>query len=195
MPPDFILASASPRRKELLQKAGFIFHTCPSFIEEPSEALAVSLLVKKLAFLKALAVSQSFPHSPILAADTLIAFQNQILGKPKTLEEAQSMLSQLANQTHTVWTAYCLFQGTEKQAREVSTLVTFPPLTPLQIERYVKECHPLDKAGAYGIQELSPYWEVSIQGSLTSVIGLPLEEVQQDLAHLQIFPRVSSLSF
>jgi len=172
-----ILASASPRRAELLGSLGIAFTIKPSMIDEsrlPNEA--VQAYVERLAIEKAAAVKDS--NTPvIIGADTTVAIGDELLGKPETLDAAKAMLSKLGGRQHEVWTGYAVFQNDLLHFGCVMTKVWFRSLSSGEIARYVEKERPLDKAGAYGIQGLGASLVERIEGSLTNVIGLPLAEI------------------
>lgn len=181
---EIILASASPRRRELLRHAK-IAHTVvvsPSQEIEPhtEHGMTPAELVWRNALRKARAVSRLHPHRCILAADTVVALGTRIFGKPHDMAEAASFLRELSGRTHEVLTAVILL--TPKTWRPIGFVemskVTFRQLSPQQINRYISEVNVLDKAGAYAIQEKGDQIIESIRGSRTNVIGLPMERLQ-----------------
>ncbi|MDR1920748.1 MAG: Maf family protein [Candidatus Adiutrix sp.] len=177
-----ILASASPRRADLLAFAGVHFEIAPSDIAEcrrPDETPAA--YVSRLA--KEKAIARPHPGRPVLAADTIVFIGNDIFEKPEGPEEAARHLSALAGRSHWVATAFCLIgpDGLARAHDVVVSAVTFRQLTAREIEAYVAAGESLDKAGAYGLQGTGAFLVDSINGSLTSVIGLPLPEVLQAL--------------
>ncbi len=188
-----ILASQSPRRRELLTMAGIPFVTAPSHCDEDrlEEGLRRDLpqlgendLVEKLAAAKARAVLDRFPQALILAADTLVSLDGVLFGKPADKAEARLMLRQLAGRTHVVDTGVALVSQRSEEVFSSSSKVTFRPLTPsleALIDRYVETGLPLDKAGAYGIQELGGLLIQAIEGDFFSVMGLPIAEVYERL--------------
>jgi len=174
-----ILASASPRRKRLLQSVGLDFQIQPSPLEEsglPSGNPAAD--AKKWAQLKSASIAAAFPDSWILGADTIVVLDGHIFGKPDDRDEAARMLAQLSGRTHEVVTGLCLKKtasGISKTA-SVLTRVCFKDLTPNEIDAYIRTGEPMDKAGAYGIQGIGAFLVRSIEGSYTNVVGLPLCE-------------------
>src|SRR3989338_755222 len=174
-----ILASASPRRKELLHEAGYFFEIRKSLIQE---TLNPNLSPKENAI--ALAKQKAFDVSQrnqgiILAADTLVVVQNHVLGKHKDLKEACHMLSLLSGNTQEVITGFCVFDTDTKNSvcNAVSTKIIFRKLTEEEIKNYVETEKPLDKAGAYAIQEKGDAFIEKMEGSVSNVVGLPMEEV------------------
>ena len=175
-----LLASASPRRRDLLQEHGYTVQIKPATVEElmpPHLTVGETTLFN--ARLKAQAIASTEPESLILAADTLVAINGRILGKPRDLDEAFEMLSLLNGKTHQVFSGVWLFcTGTRKVCGfiEVSQ-VTFRGLTPSEIHEYMKRIGPLDKAGAYAAQQNEMDVIASIEGSHTNVIGLTMEKL------------------
>ncbi len=176
-----VLASASPRRRELLTQARIPFVCHPADIDESTvEATSPEGLVQKLASLKSLAVAQELQTQQlILGADTVVALDSRIFGKPATMEEASAMLCALSGRTHTVITGFALRRGEQCITRACVTSVTFKALTNNDIAHYHSLVNPLDKAGAYAIQEHGNLIIDHIDGSRTNVIGLPVEMVQE----------------
>ena len=151
----FILASQSPRRKELVTR--YItrdFFISPSHYEEKLDIhLSPIENVMNLALQKGKDISQKYPHDTILSADTIVVLDNKIYGKPNSKEEAKEMLSSLSGKTHQVITAYAIITSDRLIHKYVISLVTFKKLSNEVIERYINETNPLDKAGSYGIQD------------------------------------------
>ncbi|MCI9263954.1 MAG: septum formation inhibitor Maf [Oscillospiraceae bacterium] len=187
---DIILASASPRRRELLTQMGLSFRVQVSDIDEHMDrSLPPDKLVEAISAEKARAVAEQAPsHSLIIAADTVVAWNGEILGKPDSEAQAAAMLSHLSGQTHQVYTGFTLRQGDRAETRSQRTLVTFRPLTQAEIAAYVATGEPMDKAGAYGIQGLGSLLVESIQGDYFNVMGLPVCLLGQTLQHFGIFP-------
>jgi septum formation protein len=176
--PDVVLASASPRRQELLRSAGLAFRTVASTGEETAEAtLGLAGLVLANARIKALDVAAQHPESVVIGADTLVWIDGQPLGKPADPDEARRMLGQLAGRVHEVATGVHLVR--QEPLRQVEfhevTRVRFRPLTFEDIEMYLARVEVLDKAGAYALQEEGDLLVESVEGSRSNVIGLPLE--------------------
>ncbi len=174
-----ILASASPRRRELLQSAGIHFEVCPADLDErvlpgePPRAYA-----GRVAREKALAV----PGARVLAADTVVALEGEVLGKPADADEARRLLQALSGRTHTVYTAVALRVDRRVHQRICATQVRFRELSERDIEWYVGTSEPYDKAGGYGIQGQGGALVDRLRGSYTNVIGLPLRETLALLA-------------
>lgn len=172
-----ILASSSPRRKELLTQIGVRFKVAVEPVDEtPLQGESPAAYVSRLALAKARAVSQKYPASVVLGADTTVVLHDAILAKPDDEAHAFRMLSQLSGQTHQVLTAVALVQGGVQRVECVATNVQFRPLTEAEIRTYVATGEPLDKAGAYGIQGKGAVLVAFIQGSYSNVVGLPLTE-------------------
>ena len=170
-----ILASASPRRAALLREAGPAFASMQimtSHVEEGSDPL-------ENAMRKAEAVAELNPRAIVIGADTVIRFEGEIIGKPADLEDAKHILAKLSGRTHDVATGVCVrcVEADILVRFEETTHVTFRTLTPEIIEYYIKAVNVLDKAGAYAIQEHGEDIVESIDGSLTNVIGLPVERL------------------
>lgn len=168
-----ILASGSPRRRELLLSAGVKFDVRPADVDEsvrPGEDPRAYAL--RVATDKALAVAGDL----VLAADTVVALGDTVLGKPRDVEDARRTLERLSGRTHRVFTAVVLGTRGRLKSRVCSTAVTFRLLTVADIDRYVSTGEPMDKAGAYGIQGLGGSLVDRVRGSYTNVIGLPLRE-------------------
>jgi len=177
-----ILASGSPRRKELLSSLLKNFKIITSEVEElQSHQDGPVQLVIENARIKTSAVAKSHPSQWVLGADTLVALGDQVLGKPKDLMEAKSMLLQFSGKTHHVHTGVSFINISKDVliTESVSTLVTFKKLVPSKIDLYFTKLNPLDKAGAYGIQSYPEMIVDSFEGSLSNVIGLPLELVRE----------------
>ncbi|MFY8215645.1 MAG: Maf family protein [Chthoniobacterales bacterium] len=190
-----ILASRSPRRQQLLEEAGVSTVIAPADIDELSDhPESPRHLALENAYRKALVLSSRHPEAVVLAADTIVVLNGEIFGKPETMEVAQSMLSRLAGQTHEVITGVCLSRpatGTVVQFEEV-TRVHFRKLSPAEIEDYLQTIDPLDKAGGYSAQEDGRRLIERIEGSLTNVIGLPMERTLAAIQHH--FPEITSHS-
>jgi len=185
MLPRIILASASPRRSELLKELGLKFQVIPAEAEETApEHLTPHEICQVNAHRKARAIARKHPDALVIGADTIVCLGQSILGKPRSMTEARHMLETLSGETHEVITGVCLMHIAARREKlfAVSTPVTFRPLTPRQIRDYVKAVHTLDKAGAYAIQEHGNMIIKSIKGSRSNVIGLPLERLGKELA-------------
>ena len=183
--PKLVLASASPRRQELIQLLGLRAEIHPSGIAEDVTEADPSLLVQKLAFRKAEDVAKQYPKDYlVVGADTVVFFENRILGKPKSEEDAYKMLSALSGRTHRVYTGVSLhFQG-KKMGFYEKTEVQFARLTEREIWDYIESKEPMDKAGAYGIQGRFAPFVKGIAGDYYNVMGLPLARLYQALKFL-----------
>lgn len=178
-----ILASASPRRKELLSLAGIEYEVVVSECEEilPEKILpheAVMLLAKQ----KAEDVFSRNSDCMVIAADTVVALEDKILGKPKDAEDAFNMLSALSGRQHTVYTGVCIMTKAKTDCFFVGTDVEFYSLTEKEIREYIATKEPMDKAGAYGIQGKGFVLVKGIHGDYFNVVGLPLAETVRHIA-------------
>ena len=176
---EIILASKSPRRKELLSKENIPFKVIPSLIEEKCEFTNVYEYAERLATLKANDVYSS-NGGVVLGADTIVCYNGQIFGKPKNKLDAINTLKFLSSKTHEVITGFAIISKDFKYISHEVTKVTFNALSEDLILKYVNTGSPLDKAGSYGIQDGFNLVE-KIDGSLTNVIGLPIEKISQIL--------------
>lgn len=183
-----VLASASPRRRELLHDAGIPIEVVPADVEEASAATPDDLadLVTSNAAVKAVWVAERHPGRICLGADTLVAIDGHALGKPRDPAEAEAMLHRLSGRTHEVCTGVCLCRadhdGTLREIRfHETTLVTFKPLAPATVKRYQSIVDTADKAGAYAIQEHGDLLVERIEGSWSNVVGLPVDRVLAEL--------------
>jgi septum formation protein len=182
--PPLILASASPRRAELLKLLKIKFRILPGQAEEVAHEHLSPLEVCQLnAHRKARAVAKKISDALILAADTLVFLDGEILGKPRSLADARRMLMKLQGRTHQVVTGVCLMHLRAHRERifAVSTDVLFHPLDEKQIRDYLAKIHPLDKAGAYAIQESGELIISEVSGSYSNVVGLPVERLREEL--------------
>jgi septum formation protein len=182
--PRLILASASPRRAELLRKLGLKFRVVPSEAPEARhEELTARELSQLNAYRKARIVAKQIPDALVLGADTLVSYGTRLFGKPTSLDEAERMISQLQGRTHQVVTGVCLIhlrRFRQKMFAE-TTDVTFRPLDRKQIRHYLEMIHPLDKAGAYAIQVKGELIVERVAGSVSNVVGLPVERLKKEL--------------
>lgn len=184
---EIILASASPRRKELLEQVGIFCRVVPSLVEESINTTSPEEVVQELARQKCLDVAERTKEDCIvLGADTIVSIHNKILGKPSDETQAVEMLKELQGNTHQVYTGVTMiWRSRERILREETfyekTDVTFYPMTDKEIWNYVKSKEPMDKAGAYGIQGLSAVFIEHISGDYNTVVGLPVAAVYQRL--------------
>jgi len=188
-----VLASASPRRQELLRNAGIPFTVCPANIPEiPSAGESPRDCAERLAREKARAVLLQQPRKFVLGADTIVVVDGEILGKPRDEADAMRMLRLLSGRTHQVITGVCLVgpsleTGNQKletgfeDTRSETTLVTMTALTDDDIHSYVATGEPMDKAGAYAIQGMASRWIPRIDGDYFNVVGLPVALVHRML--------------
>ncbi|MFH1018312.1 MAG: Maf family protein [Pseudomonadota bacterium] len=180
-----ILASASPRRKELLKQLGIPVEVVPSDVEEAEEGIdprtfPLSMAIRKIEAVRA-RLGASF-RGWLIGADTIVALGTEVFGKPRDKSEAHEMLRRLSNQTHTVYTGYRVEDWAGKgEEGTVVTDVTFCELSDEEIEAYISTGEPMDKAGAYALQGRGGAFIRSISGSHSNVIGLPLFEVVRAL--------------
>ena len=192
----YILASASPRRKELLSQAGFSYEVIPSDVDEKISCTIPSDVVIELAHQKAWdvfqKVSQTAAHSDcvIIGADTIVAYNGEILGKPDDAAEAYDMLSMLSDRTHQVYTGVSLviFQNGQVRTHDFfeQTDVTFYPVSRQELLKYTASKDSLDKAGAYGIQGPFAIHVKGISGDYNNVVGLPISRLYQELKALNL---------
>ena len=178
-----ILASGSPRRQELLRQVGVKFRVVTADVDEsPGRGRDARSVCRRNATAKAAQVAKRFPNQTVLGADTLVHLGDEMFGKPSSLAEARRMLRRLSGQTHHVTTACALIQGKRKRVFSVTTRVTFRELSDRQICNYIRAVPVLDKAGAYAVQEKGEWVVEALRGSLTNVVGLPLERLQSELS-------------
>jgi len=181
---NIILASQSPRRKELLEKLGYTFKQITKEVEEnfPKE-LAIEKVAEYLSNKKAAAYKNEIKTNDLLiTSDTTVCLENEILGKAKSAAQASQMLKQLSGKTHLVITGVTLKSHTKSVSFSVTTEVQMKPLSAKEIEYYVQNFQPYDKAGAYGIQEWIGFIGVeNINGSFYNVMGLPLKELYEEI--------------
>lgn len=175
-----ILASSSPRRRELLRIAGLDFTVQPSDVEEsplPGETPVEQ--VQRLAEAKAQDVSRAYPEQWVLGADTIVVHDGLIMGKPKDIHDAAAMLTRLSGQIHEVFTGYCVLHRSLDRCciGHCRTEVQFKDITPSELEAYLSSGEPMGKAGAYAIQEMGGMLVKRVTGSYTNVVGLPLVEI------------------
>lgn len=185
---NLVLASASPRRKELFSKLGVPFEVVTSDVEETIvQADTMQDYVREVALLKTRDVRKKVKGKTVIGADTVVVFQNSLLHKPKTREEAIAHLQKLSNNRHSVFTAVAIIKpdGTEETFIE-ETGVVFKKLPLNLIEAYVETGDPFDKAGGYGIQTDGALFVERIEGDYNNVVGLPLASVFEKLIELQI---------
>ena len=176
---DFVLASASPRRRELLAQLGLSFIVVPSKLQEINQSgMRPHVHATYFAEAKAKEVADRHPNQWVLGADTIVVLGQEILGKPTDFTEASSMLSRLGGQSHLVITSICLIHASMEvvESEWVETKVFMRSLSVEDIDGYIRTGEPMDKAGAYGIQGIGGCLIKRIEGSYSNVVGLPLCE-------------------
>lgn len=182
--PPVILASASPRRAELLRKIVREFEVIPGHAEEfqPEHLSPVEAALLN-AYRKARVIAKKFPDALVIGADTEVVLGRRVFGKPRDLADAHAMLTDLAGREHQVITGVCLvhLRRHRQQLFSVTTRVKFKPLRADEIADYLESINPLDKAGAYAIQENGDQIVAKIEGSFSNVVGLPIERLEKEL--------------
>lgn len=195
----FILASGSPRRQELLRNITDNFQVIVSDVEENTEKSLPDQVVMELSSIKAKAVFdicikddvfQNYDQAVVIGADTIVAYNGEILGKPEDEEDAKNMLLLLSDRTHQVYTGVSLYLFQNNEIKTLSfcesTDVTFLPLDRFEIDDYVKTKDPMDKAGSYGIQGVFSKHIKAIKGDYYNVMGLPVSRLYTELKNLRI---------
>jgi len=173
-----VLASASPRRQELLRNAGIPFSVQPADVDEsPYKWEAPRACAERLAREKALAVFRTRPRDLVLGADTVVVVDEIVLGKPRDAADAIRMLGLLSGRSHQVVTGVCLVGPAFEYARSATTVVTMLKLSDDEIRGYIATGEPMDKAGAYAIQGIASRWIPRIEGDYSNVVGLPVSLV------------------
>lgn len=184
-----ILASASPRRKKLLKRLGIKFKVEPSdYKEDMKLKLKPKALAKYLSKEKAKAVAKNHKNSIIIGADTFIVLKGKILGKPQTATNAKRMLKNMSGKPHSVITGFTIIDTKRKKtiSNAIESRVYFKKLTKKEIDDYVKSREPLDKAGAYAIQEGGAAMIEKVDGDYFNVVGLPLKDLAETLKALNV---------
>jgi septum formation protein len=171
-----ILASGSPRRRELLAFVIPKFDVIPSDIEETASG-SPKQQVEKLALDKAEDIARQFPDALVIGADTLVAVDGHVLGKPQDAADAAAMLRLLSGRTHSVYTGVAVISGGIARTAAEATRVTFCPMTEDEIREYIATGEPMDKAGAYGIQGYGGKYISGIEGCFFNVMGLPISRL------------------
>jgi septum formation protein len=175
-----ILASASPRRAELLRNAGISFTVDPAHVpEEPSPGELPLAYAQRLARDKALAVLARYPDDTVLGADTVVVVEGQLLEKPADEDDAARMLRLLSGRKHEVITGVCVANSGFQQTVAEVTQVSFAPLSDEEITAYIRTREPMDKAGAYAIQGIASRWARQIIGCYFNVVGLPVSRAYE----------------
>lgn len=181
---NLILASTSPRRKELLSLITLNFQVVASNVDETIDATSsVQENVMSLALKKAREVALAYPNDYILGADTIVVLNNQIIGKPKDKQEAKEILRSLSGKTHQVFTGVAICCKDFQDVFYEETAVTFKELTDIEINAYIETTEPMDKAGAYGIQGKGALFVSGIMGDYYNVMGLPVCKLNNKLLH------------
>jgi septum formation protein len=185
-----ILASSSPRRKQILERIGFKFEIIPPNIDESH--LSVNIKPEQycisLAKMKSMKISQDHPNALVIGADTIVSLNNIILNKPKDPINAKKMLSMLSDKTHQVHTGICINwikKNIQHSFNEISQ-VTFRKLDEKEITYYIENFKPYDKAGSYGIQGWSSLFVKNIQGCYDNIVGFPISRIHEELKKLDI---------
>jgi len=185
-----LLASASPRRRELLRHAGFDFEVRPSdIVEQMKRGERPEEFARRAAREKAMSVAASSPAgSFVLGADTVVVVEGETLGKPADLDDATRMLRLLSGRTHQVHSGICLVRAPDEivALTHETTLVTFQELDEEEIRSYVESGEPLDKAGAYAVQGLASKFVTRISGCYSNVVGLPVARVYEILKNAEV---------
>lgn len=181
-----VLASSSPRRKELLKTAGIDFEIDVEGVEEIVQGNCVEEIVCSLAEQKCAPVASRRPSDCVIGADTVVALNGKILGKPKDKEDAKQMLRTLSGNRHAVYTGVCIYANGKKRVFCEKTEVKFFKLSEDEIERYVETGEPMDKAGAYGIQGYGCTLVEGINGDYFNVVGLPVAKTVRALREILI---------
>lgn len=181
-----VLASASPRRRELLTQAGLRFDVLPARIDESRYfGEDPSAYVQRLALEKALVISAKHPGAIVLGADTTVVLNSDVLNKPADAAEAERMLRALSGQAHQVYTGIAVVHGTDFRQQVEATTVYFAEIPEADLAHYLATGDSLDKAGAYGIQGYAARWITRIDGDFFNVMGLPIAATVRLLAEFQ----------
>lgn len=179
-----VLASGSPRRRELLADLGLKFTVHPSPLDEPKPEMNETPLeyVKRMAELKTLDVARHYTGQTVLGADTIVVLNNRIMGKPLDDNHALEMLTTLSGNTHQVITGFCMMMPDDTRiTKAISTDVDMRSSTQIELKGYIATGEPTDKAGAYAIQGIGTFLVTAIRGSYTNVVGLPVARILDEL--------------
>lgn len=183
-----ILASKSPRRKELLAKCGIPFEIDAAEIDETlKDSCPLTEAIMDLSLRKASAVLLRHPSAAVLGSDTIVVVENRVLGKPADRDDARLMLQELSGRTHQVITGFALVSSKKTFCDVSVSNVTFTDLSSAEIEEYIASGEADDKAGAYGIQGLAGKFITKIEGDYYAIMGLPLSKVYQELKNLNTY--------
>jgi septum formation protein len=190
MPSSIVLASSSPRRRELLEKLGIRFKVIPSMVDEiPRESELPGDFVLRASLEKALSVARDLNSDcVVIGADTIVVIDGEILGKPMDRGEAGLMLKKISGREHRVITGFSIVKSKKEilHREYVESRVRIKILAPWEIEGYIKTEEPMDKAGGYGAQGIGAFMVNEIHGSYTNVVGLPLSELVDTLTRLGV---------
>ncbi len=178
-----ILASKSPRRQELMREVFGEVQIVSREVDEKCDYTKPSNIVKYLAQLKMADIDREFPSDIVLSADTIVYMRGKVYGKPHTKEVAHQYLRELSGKTHCVYTGVCISYQGKRQVFYDKSYVTFCDMTDEMIDNYIDTNNPLDKAGAYGIQDKQVV--KSYKGSYTNIVGLPMEKVEQAIRSIK----------
>ncbi len=185
--PQIVLASGSPRRRELLAGLGLSFEIKPADLDEESfKAESPAELVSLLSQAKAKVIGRQFPEALIIAADTVVVIDHEVLNKPKDLAENSQFIKRLSNRQHSVFTGHTLVFGGQVETRVKQTAVTFRDLSEAEIERFVATGEGLDKAGGYAIQGYGAALITHIEGCYFNVVGLSVSTVVEAAKYLGV---------
>lgn len=177
-----ILASGSPRRKELFSHLGLDFEiSIPSVDEKTRQGEHPEDFCHRISIDKAAIAGRDYPDALVIAADTIVVIEGSILGKPRDEKQAFAYLSLLQDKTHEVYTGYTIMNKGDNKTRVIRTRVRFRAMTAEEISWYISTGEPLDKAGAYAVQAIGSIFIDRIEGSYTNVIGLPMSDLYYDL--------------
>ncbi len=183
-----ILASGSPRRKELLEKCGIPFDVCPADIDETiNEKGYLPDEIRMLAERKAKAILEENPSTAVIGSDTIVVIDSEVLGKPENKEDAKRMLKRLSGHTHQVITGICIMSSMREFSNVSISEVTFADLDDQEIQKYVDTEEPMDKAGAYAVQGIASRYITRIHGDYYSIMGLPVSMVYEELKNLSLY--------
>lgn len=181
-----ILASASPRRKELLKRIIPEFEIESSDFDEHSIHFDYHRLPYELSRLKAYHVFQKHPEDIVIASDTIVVYQGEIFEKPVDRDDARRIISRLSGSKHQVYTSYTIISKNFEISRTVETVVYFREIPPQEIEEYILTDTPYDKSGAYAIQNPDYVFVKKIEGEVENVVGFPIKEIRKDLINLKV---------
>lgn len=177
-----VLASQSPRRREIMEQVGLRFIVHPADVDEMMDkSLPIPQAIERLALSKALNVAKLYPNNIVIGADTLVCLNKQVLGKPQDEQGAREMLRLLSGQTHQVITGVAICADGKEECFHSVSDVTFYPLSDEEITAYINSKEPFDKAGSYGIQGKGAVFVAKIVGDYYNIVGLPIAKLMQRL--------------